>query len=107
MSAIVGAGLDKKLKRGFIISWALGCIFYLLQYAIRSSPAVMIGELSDAFNLSPFEISSKLKVVQLAVLISSPLGSHLVLHPFLHHCMAKPWRYPRIKRLIFNLPEFF
>jgi MFS family permease len=48
----------KNLQRGFIFSWALGCIFYLLQYAIRSSPAVMIGELSTAFNLSPFQISS-------------------------------------------------
>jgi MFS family permease len=46
------------LKRGFILSWALGCIFYLLQYAIRSSPAVMITELADAFNMSAFEISS-------------------------------------------------
>lgn len=49
---------EKNLKRGFIISWILGCIFYLLQYAIRSSPAVMIGELSDAFGMSAFEISS-------------------------------------------------
>jgi MFS family permease len=48
----------KKLQRGFVISWALGCIFYLLQYAIRSSPAVMMGELSAAFNLSPFQVSS-------------------------------------------------
>ncbi|AMR32328.1 hypothetical protein A0256_13310 [Mucilaginibacter sp. PAMC 26640] len=58
MSAAIGAGFDKKLKHGFIISWALGCVFYLLQYAIRSSPAVMIGELSNAFNLSAYEISS-------------------------------------------------
>jgi MFS family permease len=50
--------LMKNLQRGFIISWAFGCIFYLLQYAIRSSPAVMIGELSTAFKLSPFQISS-------------------------------------------------
>jgi MFS family permease len=49
---------DKKLQRGFIISWILGCIFYLLQYAIRSSPAVMIGELAGAFDMSAFEISS-------------------------------------------------
>jgi MFS family permease len=47
-----------KLRRGFVISWALGCLFYLLQYAIRSSPAVMIGELSQAFDLSAFELSA-------------------------------------------------
>lgn len=46
------------VKRGFIISWALGCIFYLLQYAIRSSPAVMMAELSDAFGMSAFDISA-------------------------------------------------
>jgi MFS family permease len=48
----------KKLQRGFILSWAIGCIFYLLQYAVRSSPAVMIGELSEAFGMSAFKISS-------------------------------------------------
>ncbi|TDO20774.1 MFS transporter [Pedobacter duraquae] len=50
--------LMQRLKRGFIISWALGCIFYLLQYAVRSSPAVMLGELSDSFGLSTFQMSS-------------------------------------------------
>ena len=52
------AAAEKSLRRGFIVSWILGCIFYLLQYAIRSSPAVMIGELSDAFDMSAFDISS-------------------------------------------------
>lgn len=58
MSITVEPRVAKHLQRGFIISWALGCIFYLLQYAIRSSPAVMIAELSDAFEMSVFEISS-------------------------------------------------
>jgi MFS family permease len=58
MSAALEAGVNKNLRRGFVISWALGCILYLLQYAIRSSPAVMIGELSDAFGMSAFKISS-------------------------------------------------
>jgi MFS family permease len=63
-----------KLQRGFIISWALGCIFYLLQYAIRSSPAVMIGELSAAFKLSPFQISSILGTYYYAYAIVSLLA---------------------------------
>jgi MFS family permease len=58
MTGATSAIDSKNLKRGFVISWGLGCIFYLLQYAIRSSPAVMIGELSQAFKMSPFEISS-------------------------------------------------
>lgn len=58
MTGKVMATENNVLKRGFILSWALGCIFYLLQYAIRSSPAVMIGELSQVFNMSAFGISS-------------------------------------------------
>ena len=58
MSTATAAVVNQNLKKGFIISWALGCIFYLLQYAIRSSPAVMIGELSAAFEMSAFKISS-------------------------------------------------
>ena len=58
MSAPVAAAVKENLKKRFIISWALGCVFYMLQYAIRSSPGVMIGELSQAFDLSAFEISS-------------------------------------------------
>ena len=62
------------LKRGFIISWALGCIFYLLQYAIRSSPAVMISELSDAFSMSAFEISSILGAYYYTYAVASLLA---------------------------------
>jgi MFS family permease len=58
MSAATETVVNQNLKRGFVISWALGCIFYLLQYAIRSSPAVMIDELSAAFVMSAFKISS-------------------------------------------------
>jgi len=58
ITIIGAASTDQHLKRGFIISWALGCIFYLLQYAIRSSPAVMLDELSTAFGLSAFSMSS-------------------------------------------------
>ncbi|MBE9586945.1 MFS transporter [Mucilaginibacter sp. JRF] len=74
MSAVASAGLDKKLKRGFIVSWVLGCVFYLLQYAIRSSPAVMIGELSSAFNLSAFEISSILSAYYYTYALASLLA---------------------------------
>ena len=66
--------MNANLKRGFIISWALGCVFYLLQYAIRSSPAVMIGELSDAFGMSAFEISSILGAYYYTYAIASLLA---------------------------------
>lgn len=58
MTSQLSTPQSAKIKRGFVISWILGCIFYLLQYAIRSSPAAMISELSDGFNMSSFEVSS-------------------------------------------------
>lgn len=42
----------------FIIAWALGLIFYFLEYAIRSSPAVMIAELSQAFHVNAVGVSA-------------------------------------------------
>lgn len=45
-------------KNPFIIAWALGLIFYFLEYAIRSSPAVMIAELSHAFNVNTVGVSA-------------------------------------------------
>ena len=74
MNAAAKARVDNNLKRGFVISWALGCVFYLLQYAIRSSPAVMIGELSVAFSLSPFDISSILGAYYYTYALSSLLA---------------------------------
>jgi fucose permease len=74
-----------KLRRGFVISWALGCLFYLLQYAIRSSPAVMIGELSQAFDLSAFELSAILGSYYYSYAIIS-----LVAGVAYDRCLVKP-----------------
>lgn len=38
--------------RYFIIAWALGLVFYFLDYATRSAPAVMIPELTQVFGVS-------------------------------------------------------
>ena len=35
--------------RGFIIAWAFTVVFYFLEYAVRSSPSVMIPELEASF----------------------------------------------------------
>ncbi|MFC3562855.1 MFS transporter [Pedobacter jamesrossensis] len=48
------------LKRAFIISWILGLIFYFLEYVARSSPAVMIPELSANLKISTLAVSSVL-----------------------------------------------
>jgi MFS family permease len=44
--------------RLFIIAWAATTIFYLLEYMIRSAPAVMIPELTSAFGTTPVGLSS-------------------------------------------------
>ncbi|MFC3563705.1 MFS transporter [Pedobacter jamesrossensis] len=47
-------------KRGFIIAWVLGLVFYFLEYVARSSPAVMIPQLSDNFKISTLMVSTVL-----------------------------------------------
>ncbi|WP_200837102.1 MFS transporter [Dyadobacter sp. 3J3] len=45
-------------KNTFIIAWVIGCIFYFMEYAIRSSPAVMIHELSNFYHITELKVSS-------------------------------------------------
>ena len=40
---------DRPLAHRYIIAWGLALIFYFLEYAARSAPAVMIPQLSQAF----------------------------------------------------------
>jgi MFS family permease len=42
----------------YIIAWALALVFYFLEYAARSSPAVMIPQLSTAFGLTAVGVSA-------------------------------------------------
>src|SRR6267142_5754528 len=42
----------------YIIAWALALVFYFLEYAARSSPAVMIPELSAAFGVTVIGVSA-------------------------------------------------
>jgi len=50
--------MSKSIERAFVIAWALGCCFYFMEYVVRSSPAVMIGELSGRLNITPLLMSS-------------------------------------------------
>ena len=38
--------------RAFIVAWLFSLAFYFLEYAMRSSPAVMIPQLAKAFGVS-------------------------------------------------------
>ena len=46
------------LAKRYIIAWALALVFYFLEYAARSSPAVMIPQLSAAFGLTAVGVSA-------------------------------------------------
>ena len=43
--------------RAFIVAWLFSLAFYFLEYAMRSSPAVMIPQLSKAFGVSALGVS--------------------------------------------------
>ncbi len=47
-----------KSVRLAVIAWMLTAIYYFYQYALRSAPAVMMPELSDAFGISPLAVAS-------------------------------------------------
>jgi MFS family permease len=55
-------GLDQKQtgtqSRAFMIAWAFTVVFYFLEYAVRSSPAVMIPELESSFHTTALGISA-------------------------------------------------
>src|SRR5688572_813000 len=40
------------------VAWVLTSVYYFYQYALRSAPAVMMPELSDAFDLTPVAVAS-------------------------------------------------
>jgi biopolymer transport protein ExbB/TolQ len=46
------------LARRYVIAWALALVFYFLEYAARSSPAVMIPQLSAAFGTTAVGVSA-------------------------------------------------
>jgi MFS family permease len=47
-----------KSVRVAAVAWVLTSVYYFYQYALRSAPAVMMPELSNAFNLTPLGVAS-------------------------------------------------
>jgi MFS family permease len=41
-----------------VVAWILTAVYYFYQYALRSAPAVMMPELSNAFGVSPLGVAS-------------------------------------------------
>jgi fucose permease len=46
--------------RPYVIAWVFALIFYFLEYAVRSSPAVMLPELGGVFGIGSKEVGSLL-----------------------------------------------
>src|ERR1700743_940059 len=45
------------ISRAFAIAWVCSLAFYFFEYAVRSAPAVMLPELSNAFGVSALDVS--------------------------------------------------
>lgn len=48
----------KRQWNPFLIAWMLGLFFYFLEYAVRSTPSIMIPELTHLFSASVNEVST-------------------------------------------------
>ena len=59
-ATIVLAGEHESLKsvRVAAVAWILTSVYYFYQYALRSAPAVMMPELSNAFGITPLALAS-------------------------------------------------
>lgn len=50
------------ITRAFMVAWGLACLFYFIEYAVRSSPAVMIPELAASFHTTAIGLSTILGI---------------------------------------------
>ena len=55
---VVGKTETRNSVRVAVVAWLLVSIYYFYQYALRSAPAVMVPQLSEAFGLSAFGVAS-------------------------------------------------
>src|SRR3954464_14963272 len=55
---IIGQSETRKSVRVVAVAWVVAATFYFYQYVLRSAPAVMMPQLSDAFGLSALGVAS-------------------------------------------------
>ena len=55
---VVGKSETRNNVRVAAVAWLLVSVYYFYQYALRSAPAVMVPQLSEAFGLSAFGVAS-------------------------------------------------
>jgi len=62
IGTLTGQKQSEAQTRAFVIAWAFTVIFYFLEYAVRSSPSVMIPQLEAAFHTTALGIGAILGV---------------------------------------------
>ncbi|HEY7120265.1 MAG TPA: MFS transporter [Tepidisphaeraceae bacterium] len=55
---MAGARVSHEGVRAAAVAWLLAALYYFYQYALRSAPAVMMPELSNAFGITPLAVAS-------------------------------------------------
>lgn len=55
---LAAANASRRAARAFVFAWGVALIFYVLEYAVRSAPAVMIPQLSAAFARNAVGVSA-------------------------------------------------
>jgi MFS family permease len=55
---VPGAHAPRNTARLAAVAWLLAALYYFYQYAMRSAPAVMMPQLSKAFDLTPVAVAS-------------------------------------------------
>ena len=55
---MISKPVSRKTVRVAAVAWLLTAVYYFYQYALRSAPAVMMPQLSEAFGLSALGVAS-------------------------------------------------
>lgn len=55
---VIGKRETRKGGRVVVVAWVVAAVFYFYQYVLRSSPSVMMPQLSEAFGLSAMGVAS-------------------------------------------------
>src|SRR3954453_20127730 len=71
--AVSGARTRSSVKVA-VVAWVVAATFYFYQYALRSAPAVMMPQLSEAFGLSTLGVASVVGVFYYGYALFSPVA---------------------------------
>jgi MFS family permease len=71
---VMGARAARAGARVAVVAWVVAATFYFYQYAMRSAPAVMMPQLSEAFGLSALGVASVVGVFYYGYALFSPVA---------------------------------